>query len=219
MGANNYWASPVPVLFFFWVLASAALLLGFQLCTGVLPLLIRPWLAVAYGSATVAVPPAFDVTSRTIKLCMVLVAVAAASAAPTLGLKGHLAATCGACIGNLLLAAATVLWPPSEHASLKRLRFSIYCAAAGISATAALSVLLCSEESVVDRYATQLLVHYSECQASHIALVTGLLLGAAASYFALESLNGLPPFVRALGRASRKGRVAPFDDDDDKRSV
>jgi hypothetical protein len=94
--------------------------------TGVLPVLIDQ--PEPYGVVTVAVPHSFDAVSRLIKTVMVLVA---AFCAPSAGSKlwPHLTATCCAIVGNLLLAGATVLWPPSEHETIRRLRLAIYLTA------------------------------------------------------------------------------------------
>jgi ankyrin repeat protein len=200
-----------------WVVPSAMLLLVYQLLTGALPAILHQ--PVPYGRVTVATPHTFDSVSRCVKMLMVLCATF--SGASTGGLQAHLVATCSAFGGNLALALVVVLWPPSEHRTMRRLRLSMYCTAACVAATALLSVLVCSQERPAAEgggmegegrraslTASAVSVDYQGCHASNIALVIGLLIASAASYHALESVTGLPPFSRVALGARRRNAAA-----------
>ena len=194
-----------------WVVPSMVLLLVYQLFSGVLPVLIDQ--PVPYGGITLAVPYTFDSVSRVIKTVMLLVATFSPASPSGSGIGAHLTVTCSAVVGNLLLAAVTVLWPPSEHATIRRLRLVIYVTASWVSATALLSVLVCSQEqqhlpdleqsSAGSSAAGRVNVDYHSCLPSNTALGVGLLVSAATSYHFLEAVTGLAPFARVALGASR----------------
>jgi hypothetical protein len=187
-----------------WLVPVVLVMLVYHLLTGVLPVMLQQ--GVPYGCVTVAVPYTFDCVSRSVKLLMVLCA--AFSAASTGSLSAHLVATCSALGGNLLLILVSLIWPPSEHRTIRRLRLAIYCTASWVAATAVLSVLVCSRETIEDINSLErsFAVDYYTCHPSNVALVVGTLIAVAASYHALESVTGLPPFAR-IARGARPNKV------------
>jgi hypothetical protein len=187
-----------------FLVPSMVLMVGYHMLTGVLPVMLQQ--SVPYGRVTVAVPYTFDCVSRSVKLLMVLSAVF--SAASTGGPSGHLVATCSALAGNLLLILVTLIWPPSEHRTMRRLRLVIYCTASWVAATAVCSALICSREMVEDVsfFGQSSAVDYYNCHPSNVALAVGMLIAFAVSYHALESVTGLPPFAR-IARGARPSKL------------